>query len=131
MYNEQYYKLIHRRPKLKMLGVIFFFHFYANVQRSVTYGIYCYITKNLTTRKRDSRLQHKCSLIKRSLVRFAGPTRSESAPHLLVWVYRERCVHILYPFCIRTQYYQHRINSSPSAITPRHVLNSKIFAHAY
>ena len=30
-----------------------------------------------------------------------GPTRSESAPHLLVWVYRERCVHILYPFCIR------------------------------
>ena len=71
MYNEQYYKLIHRRPKLKMLGVIFFFHFYANVQRSVRYGIYCYITKNLTTRKRDSRLQHKCSLIKRSLVRFA------------------------------------------------------------
>ena len=36
--------------------------------------------------------------------KFCGPTRSESAPHLLVWVYRERCVHILYPFCIRTQY---------------------------
>ena len=52
-FNEQYYKLIYRRPKLKMLGVIFFF-----VQRSVTYGIYCYITTNLTTRKRDSCLQH-------------------------------------------------------------------------
>ena len=35
-----------------------FFHFYAKVQRSVTYGIYCYITTNLTTRKRDSYLQH-------------------------------------------------------------------------
>ena len=60
--HEQYYKLvklIHRRPKLKMLGVIFCFHFYANVQRSVTYGIYCYITTNLTTRKRDSRLLQK------------------------------------------------------------------------
>ena len=28
-----------RRPKLTMLGVIFFFHFYANVQHNVTYGI--------------------------------------------------------------------------------------------
>ena len=27
-----------------------------------------------------------------------GPTRSENAQHLLVWVYRERCVHILYVF---------------------------------
>ena len=27
-----------------------------------------------------------------------GPTRSENARHLLVWVYRERCVHILYAF---------------------------------
>ena len=35
-----------------------FFHFYAKVQRSMTYGIYCYITMNLTTRKRDSCLQH-------------------------------------------------------------------------
>ena len=26
------------------------------------------------------------------------PTRSENARHLLVWVYRERCVHILYAF---------------------------------
>ena len=41
-----------------MLGVIFFFHFYANVQRSMTYDIYCYITMNLTTRERGSRLQH-------------------------------------------------------------------------
>ena len=27
-----------------------------------------------------------------------GPTRSENARHLLMWVYRERCVHILYAF---------------------------------
>ena len=27
-----------------------------------------------------------------------GPTSSENARHLLVWVYRERCVHILYAF---------------------------------
>ena len=27
-----------------------------------------------------------------------GPTRSENAQHLLVWVHRERCVHILYAF---------------------------------
>ena len=27
-----------------------------------------------------------------------GPTRSENARPLLVWVYRERCVHILYAF---------------------------------
>ena len=43
---------------VKMLGVIFFFHFYEKVQRSVTYCIYCHITTNLTTRKRDSCLQH-------------------------------------------------------------------------
>ena len=53
--------------------------------------------------------------------KLCGPTRSESAPHLLVWVYRERCVHILYPSTVLVLMF-HRINSSPSAITPCHVL---------
>ena len=34
-----------------------------------------------------------------------GPTRSENARHLLEWVYRKRCVHILYTFwAYYTQY---------------------------
>ena len=32
-----------------------------------------------------------------------GPTRSEKARHLLVWVYRERCVHIF--FCVLSVLY--------------------------
>ena len=58
------------------------------------------------------------------------PTLSKSAPHRLVWVYRERCVHILYPSTVFVLIF-HRINFSPSAITPGNVLISKIFAHAY
>ena len=48
----------HRRPKLTIRGVIlcFFFYFYANVQRNVTWGIYYYLTIELDHAKRDSRL---------------------------------------------------------------------------
>ena len=35
---------------------VFFFYFYANVQRNVTWGIYCYLTIELDHAKRDSRL---------------------------------------------------------------------------
>ena len=62
---------------LQMNGVVPFFHFVSNVSLLL-----------------ELKLSRKV----------CGPTRSESAPHLLVWVYRERCVHILYPFCIRPQY---------------------------
>ena len=55
----------------------------------------------------DSSVDIACFLMKGSLIKFAhkaishkvhGPTRSENARHLLVWVYRERCEHILYAF---------------------------------
>ena len=48
----------HRRPKLTIRGAImcFLFYFYANVQRNVTWGIYCYLTIELDHAKRDSRL---------------------------------------------------------------------------
>ena len=39
----------------------------------------------------DERFSHKCSLIEISR-KVCGPVRSDSAPQLLVWVYRERCV---------------------------------------
>ena len=54
-----------------------------------------------------------------------GPACSENARYLLVWVYRERCVHILYAFLA---YYTvsvlilHRESLSSSATTPCHVL---------
>jgi len=38
------------------LNVILFFHFYANVQPNVTYGIYSYITTEFDYAKRDSGL---------------------------------------------------------------------------
>ena len=34
----------HRRPKLTIRGVMCFFYFYANVQRNVAWGIYCYLS---------------------------------------------------------------------------------------
>jgi len=37
-------------------NVILFFHFYANVQPNVTYGIHYYITTEFDYAKRDSRL---------------------------------------------------------------------------
>ena len=59
------------------------------------------------------------------------PTHSESVPHLLVWVYREHCVHIMYPFCIRPQYLCWSSTASTLLRLPlHHVLISKIFAHA-
>ena len=36
--------------------IVFFFYFYANVQRNVTWGIYYYLTIELDHAKRDSRL---------------------------------------------------------------------------
>ena len=42
----------------------------------------------------DERFTHKCSFTKR-------PTRSKNARHLLVWVYRERCVHIYTEYLCR------------------------------
>ena len=53
----------------------------------------------------DESLVHSLMFANKEISRkVCGPTRSESTPYLLVWVYCERCVHILYPFCIRTQY---------------------------
>ena len=47
----------HRRPKLRIRGVIwFFFYLYANVQRNVTWGIYFCLTIELDHAKSDSRL---------------------------------------------------------------------------
>ena len=46
----------HRRPKIRIWGVIFFFfYYYAKIQRNVTCNIYCYLTIELEHAKRDSR----------------------------------------------------------------------------
>ena len=43
--------------------------------------------------------------LKESSDKARGPIRSENARHLLLWVYRERCVHMLYAFsAYYTQY---------------------------
>ena len=55
----------------------------------------------------DSSVDIACFSMKGSLMMYAhkeishkvrGPNRSENARHLLEWVYREWCVHILYAF---------------------------------
>ena len=54
-----------------------------------------------------------------------GPTRSENARHLLVWVYHQLCVHILYAFwayCTQCLLILHRESFSSSAIIPWCVL---------
>ena len=57
-------------------------------------------------------------------VKVCGPTRSESTSHLLVWVYRERCVNIWYLRVLYTVFVLifHHKNFSSSTITPCHVL---------
>ena len=81
------------------------------------------------------RFTHKCSLIKRSLVRFADQPVPKA---FLSFKLCGSTVNAVCTFCIRFVSVHsiwadlpHRINSSPSAITPCHVLISKIFAHAY
>ena len=71
----------------------------------------------------NERFTHKCSLIKVS-VKVYGPTRSESTSHLLVWVYRERCVNIWYLRVLYTVFVLvfHHKKFSSSTITPCHVL---------
>ena len=62
-----------------------------------------------------------------------GPTRSENARYLLVWVYRERCEHILYAFWASytvSMLILRRESFSSSANTPSCVLISQNVAHA-
>ena len=64
------------------------------------------------------------------------PTRSENARHILVWVYRKRCEHILYAFwasytlCLCWFCAAKASLRSSSAITPFCVLTSQDVAHA-
>ena len=64
------------------------------------------------------------------------PTRSENARHILVWVYRKRCEHILYAFwasytlCLCWFCAAKASLRSSSAITPFCVLISQNVAHA-
>ena len=61
-----------------------------------------------------------------------GRTRSENARHLLVWVYRERCVHILYAFwAYYTQYLCWFCTAKASLRPPlHHAMCSLVKRHA-